>query len=135
MSGNPINISGENLEREVKHFLNGTKLPYKKSPKGKNGDIDFIVYDGNKSMYIECHNQNGKGSVDEKIPHKIWKYWNKYKMGEIWVVKGKHNRFGKGIVEHLEWMSKECNISINLVTLDELKSVLNKCKIKQNPFF
>ena len=132
---NPINTSGEILELEVKEYLHTKGIPFTHSPKGPRADIDFILHTGKEPLYIECHNQNGKGSEDEKIPHKIWKYWNKYGMKTIYIVKGKYNGFGKGVMEHIEWMGRTCNIQIHIISVNELKKVLNRVERKHNQFF
>ena len=68
--GNPRNESGKFGEDRMKKVLIENNLPY--TP-GKNNGIDFIVH-LEKDIYIDIKNQNTDGSVNEKLPHMVWKY-------------------------------------------------------------
>lgn len=131
---NPINISGKGLEWELKVWLDTNRIPYTKSVEGPKGDIDFIIHTDTQ-MYIECANQNRKGSVMDKIPHKVFKYWNKHKMKKIHILRGSYNKFSKSINKHLELISSVCDIEITICDIKELQNELNNITIKENKFF
>ena len=80
------NQSGIKLEKELKTFLCEKKIPFTYQRNGKH-EIDFII---GKGIHADCTNQNVEGSVDEKIPHKIWKYFEKYKYKDVYIIRGKH---------------------------------------------
>ena len=94
MSKNPINKSGKELEDNIENFLISEDIPHTRQKKG----IDFII---NDSIYVEAKNQNGGGSVDEKLPHTVWKYHKQYKINHMIIVHGKH-KISKAILNHLE---------------------------------
>ena len=47
--------------------------------------IETILKNDNK-IYIDVTNQNGQGSVAEKVPHKVWKYYKKYGYEDVYIV-------------------------------------------------
>lgn len=94
------NKSGKNLEKQLKNLLNYYNIPYVYQKEG-NFEIDFIIQIGNKKIYVDCTNQNVGGSVEEKLPHKVWKYWKKYNFDEIYIIKGNHD-IGKCVISHLK---------------------------------
>ena len=130
-----INESGKTLELELQMWLNENECSYTKSANGRYGDIDYIVHTKKAEYYIECTNQNIKGSVMDKIPHKVFKYWFRHKMKVIYVLRGSYTKFSKSIHEHLDFISKQCGIEINIVSLIELQNILMNKKVKPNKFF
>jgi hypothetical protein len=129
------NTSGKSLELELQMWLNENVCSYTKSVDGPKSDIDYIVHTKKAEYYIECTNQNIKGSVMDKIPHKVFKYWLRHKMKVIYVLRGSYTKFSKSIYEHLDFISKQCEIEIHIVSLAELKNVLMNKKVKPNKFF
>lgn len=132
---NPINISGNRLETDIRNWLDTNSMGYTKSKEGPKGDIDYIIHSMNGDIYIECANQNSKGSVMDKIPHKVFKYWIRYRMKEIYIVRGKWQSFSESILEHLEHLRKTCSIDIKIVSFEEIINVLKTTEIKENKFF
>jgi len=130
---NPINNSGKELETDLRNWLVEKDIPFTQSAEGPKADIDFIIH-SKKPMYIECHNQNTSGSVDEKIPHKIYKYWEKHKMQEIWIVKGKYP-LNKRIKGHIKLLETFCEIEVKIETLDSIKNKVTSNPIQRNKFF
>ena len=130
---NPINNSGKELETDLRNWLVEKDIPFTQSADGPKADIDFIIH-SKKPMYIECHNQNTKGSVDEKIPHKVYKYWDKHKMKEIWIVKGKYP-LNKRIKGHIKLLETLCEIEVKIETLDSIKNKVISNPIQRNKFF
>lgn len=132
---NIINIKGEELEDKLKDWLNENKIPYTKSVKGPKGDIDFIIHTNKTKLFIECANQNIKGSVVDKIPHKVFKYWFKHKMDTIYLLRGSYNKFTKSIMEHIKHIENTCDIKVHIVTFNQIQKILNNKKLNKNKFF
>tara|TARA_Y100000310_G_C20046379_1_gene518519 strand:+ start:90 stop:491 length:402 start_codon:yes stop_codon:yes gene_type:complete len=90
MLKNPINVSGKAGQLCLREYLNNNNFTYKEEKPGQP-QIDFIVNPNTKNaIYIDCTNQNVGGSVEEKLPHKVWKYYQKYKYKEVYIVEGRH---------------------------------------------
>lgn len=130
---NPINNSGKELENEFEKRLIQYGIPYTKSEEGPKGDIDFILHTIPK-MYIECHNQNTKGSVDEKIPHKVFKYRSKHGMDTIHIVKGT-NPINNRIKGHIELLEKAFEMKVEIESLDTITTKVLSLPIRTNKFF
>ena len=115
---NPINLSGTKLEENLELFIKHNNFSYKKQKSGAP-EIDFIIsIEGDKTIYADCTNQNGPGSVYDKVPHKVWKYWNTYKYNEVYIIRGRELP-PKAVEKHLEWLSKNIDVKTHLLTLEE----------------
>ena len=115
---NPINLSGTKLEENLELFLKHNNFSYKKQKSG-DPEIYFIIsISGDKTIYADCTNQNGPGSVYDKVPHKVWKYWNTYKYNEVYIIRGRELP-PKAVEKHLEWLSKNIDVKTHLLTLEE----------------
>ena len=120
---NPINLSGTKLEENLELFLKHNNFAYKKQKSGAP-EIDFIIpIEGNKTIYADCTNQNGPGSVYDKVPHKVWKYWKKYKYNEVYIVRGKELPT-KSVKEHLKEYEEEGKFKTHILTLEEFCNFL-----------
>tara|TARA_R100000152_G_C6727541_1_gene152636 strand:- start:473 stop:868 length:396 start_codon:yes stop_codon:yes gene_type:complete len=127
---NPINKSGQLGQTRLREFLIEDNFSYREEKTGQH-QIDFIVNPGtNKEIYIDVTNQNTDGSVDEKIPHKVWKYHNKYKYKDVYIVEGKYN-VSKKVKEHC----KIYDFNVHFVKLEEMKSILKNKNYKIERFF
>ena len=104
---NPINISGQLLEDQVESYCRENNITYKRAKTGTH-EIDFIIETDNGTIYADCTNQMGSGSVEEKIPHKIWKYYKKYNYKNVTIIKGDH-KIGKKVIEHCEDLARVYN--------------------------
>ena len=77
---NPRNESGKEFEKIVNSMLkeSGMKYTWNKSSEG----IDFIIHCDGYDYGIDAKGKGGgkkdTGSEDEKWPHTIWKYKDKY---------------------------------------------------------
>ena len=119
---NPINESGSRLEEQLEKYLIKNNIPYRRAKSGKH-EIDFIIGD----YYADCTNQNTIGSVEEKIPHKVWKYHQKYNYTEVYIIRGDYVP-STSVIEHLNTYSFKTHI----VTLEEFTNMLSNVKIN-NP--
>ena len=108
------NQSGIKLEKELKTFLCEKKIPFTHQKNGKH-EIDFII---GKGIYVDCTNQNVTGSVDEKIPHKIWKYFEKYRYKDVYIIRGKQIP-NKSVLSHCNQIAAYKDFKFHLMTLEE----------------
>ena len=130
---NPINNSGKELENELEKRLIQNGIPYTRSEEGPKADIDFIIHT-NPKMYIECHNQNTKGSVDEKIPHKVFKYRTKHGMNTMYIVKGTYP-LNSRIENHIELLENSFGMKVEIENLDSITNKILSNPIQVNKFF
>ena len=108
---NPINESGQRLEEQLESYLIKNDFAFKRAKSGQH-EFDFII--GN--YYADCTNQNEQGSVDEKIPHKVWKYHQKYKYKDVYIIRGKHIP-NPSVVEHLKIFPFKTHIAVSYTHL------------------
>ena len=121
------NQSGIKLERELKTFLHEKSIPFKYQKNGKH-EIDFIIGEG---IHADCTNQNVTGSVDEKIPHKIWKYFEKYKYKDVYIIRGKHMP-KELVLAHCNEIAAYKGFKFHLMTLEEFCNFLEGKDIKSS---
>ena len=86
--GRPEN-SGKRLELLVEKFCKQNSIGYTRAKSGAR-EIDFIITKDEQIFYADCTNQNVGGSVEEKLPHKIWKYYKQYQYDEVYIITGSH---------------------------------------------
>ena len=103
------NKSGIELEAELKNFLIQNSFVFRHQIPGQN-EIDFIIGNEDNKLYADCTNQNSSGSVDEKIPHKIWKYYKKYNYSSVYIIRGSHKPRDL-ILEHCEEIAQRNNFN------------------------
>ena len=122
---NPRNESGKFGEDRMEKFLIETNLPYTSK---KNNGIDFIVH-LEKDIYIDIKNQNTDGSVNEKLPHMVWKYKQKYNYSKVYIVEGKKDT--------PESVKKHCNeiCDVYFVKFEEMRDILLEAPPKIGRFF
>mgnify|MGYP006129725963 FL=1 len=120
---NPINESGAKLEEELEFFLKSNGFSYQRQKSGAEA-IDFIIpTQGNYVIYADCTNQNVPGSVYEKVPHKVWKYWDNYDYDEVYIIRGK-TLPGKKVRKHLNWFEETTGVKTHIVSLEEFCGML-----------
>ena len=117
---NKANEKGRALEDKLEKHLIENNIPYtKQKGGGQELQIDFQIHiTQDETIYVECNGQNVEGSVEEKVPHKVWKYWDKYKYKEVFFILGKKN-LRKSVSKHLKELEKIYDIKIHLMSLDE----------------
>ncbi len=86
---NPVNISGQLLEDKVETYCRENNISYKRAKPGAH-EIDFIIESSRGKLFADCTNQNSVGSVEEKLPHKLWKYFKKYQYRNVNIIKSDH---------------------------------------------
>jgi hypothetical protein len=128
---NPINKSGQKLEHEMSLFLETNSIPY---DGGGSSCIDFKIRTDTGIVYLDCTNQNVGGSVMEKLPHKIWKYWNKFKFNEVVITRGREKP-NKVLNEHIKWLEDILNIKVYVLSFNESKKFILDKPLQINEFF
>jgi hypothetical protein len=119
------NESGQNLEYRLMSFLCEKNIPFKQQKPGQP-EIDFIV---NGEIYVDCTNQNSEGSVQEKIPHKIWKYYKKYRYKNVYIIRGSKIP-DNTVIEHCNDIADRYNFKWHLVSFEEFCTFITHEKIK-----
>jgi len=120
---NPINESGNKLEKNLEVFLKKNNFSYKRQKSGAP-EIDFIIpIKENKTIYADCTNQNVAGSVYDKVPHKVWKYWDTYKYDEVYIIRGKEMP-PKAVIKHLEHLIVTIGVKTHILNLEEFCNFL-----------
>ena len=112
------NRSGFVLEDMLERKLKELNIAYKRAKIGSH-EIDYIIQTDDDTFYVECKNQNGSGSVEEKIPHTVWKYWQKYDYKDVYIIRGKYNLSQK-VIEHCEYYP----FTTHICTFDEFIALL-----------
>jgi len=123
VSKNPINESGKAGEDRLLEYLEKNKFSYRQQITSKK-QIDFIINpDSKNSIYIDVTNQNGSGSVGDKVPHKVWKYYKKYGYDEVYILMGKYDLRKKMplVVQHCNEVYK---FKTHFVNFKEMTNIL-----------
>lgn len=128
---NPINESGIKAEKRLESFLIKHNIPYKR---GGNTSIDFTIFTKDKTIYLDTTNQNVSGSVQEKVPHKVWKYHKRIGFDEVIIQRGKL-QLHREVMEHLKYIEQTENIKVHVLTDVEVERYLLGLELKQNKFF
>ena len=123
------NKSGKSMEEQLELVLNTKDIPYRRQKSGAS-QIDFIIQIGDKVIYADCTNQNIGGSVEEKIPHKVWKYWKKYNYNEVYIIRGNYT-IRKTVMEHLLDDEKVRGYKTHIVTFEEFVSLVTNAPTKK----
>ena len=127
---NPVNISGQLLEDMVENYCVSNKISYKRAKPGAH-EIDFIIDSSKGKIFADCTNQNSGGSVEEKLPHKLWKYFKKYQYRNVYIVKGDH-KISPKVLEHCNEMARGYNFELHFVNYEQFT---NKLVAKEEGFF
>jgi hypothetical protein len=127
---NPVNISGQLLEDMVENYCVSNKISYKRARPGAH-EIDFIIESNKGKLFADCTNQNTVGSVEEKLPHKLWKYFKKYQYRNVYIIKGDH-KISKSVLDHCYEMSRGYNFDLHFVNYEQFT---NNLTAKEEGFF
>ena len=127
---NPVNISGQLLEDMVENYCVSNKISYKRAKPGAH-EIDFIIESNKGKIFADCTNQNSGGSVEEKLPHKLWKYFKKYQYRNVYIIKGDH-KISPKVLEHCNEMARGYNFELHFVNYEQFT---NKLVAKEEGFF
>ena len=121
---NPINISGQELEDKVQLHCVLNNLSYQRAKTG-SFEIDFIIETDKGKVYADCTNQNVGGSVEEKLPHKIRKYYKKYKYDNVSIIQGEH-KVSNHVLEHCKDLARVYNFDLKFVSCEQFFNTLIK---------
>lgn len=127
---NPINVSGTDLEDRVESFLKENNIRYTRAKSGAP-EIDFKIEVDGSFLYADCTNQNGAGSVEEKLPHKLWKYAKRYKYDSVTIIRGKHLP-SKHVMDHCNDIARMKNFELHMLDYEQFIHTL-KNKQSFNP--
>ena len=127
---NPVNISGQLLEDKVELYCRENDISYKRAKPGAH-EIDFIIESSKGKLFADCTNQNTVGSVEEKLPHKLWKYFKKYQYRNVYIIKGDH-KISKSVLDHCYEMARGYNFQLSFVNFEQFTNGLNA---KEESFF
>ena len=127
---NPVNISGQLLEDKVELYCRENNISYKRAKPGAH-EIDFIIESNKGKLFADCTNQNTVGSVEEKLPHKLWKYFKKYQYRRDYIIKGDH-KISKSVLDHCYEMARGYNFQLSFVNFEQFTNGLNA---KEESFF
>ena len=119
---NPVNISGQLLEDKVELYCREKNISYKRAKPGAH-EIDFIIESNKGKLFADCTNQNTVGSVEEKLPHKLWKYFKKYQYRNVYIMKGDH-KISKSVLDHCYEMSRGYNFDLHFVNYEQFTNNL-----------
>ena len=110
-----MNSHSQNIMKSGKSYedMFEKTLIYRKEPyiRNKHKGIDFIIRD---NIYVELKNMNDGGSVIEKIPHTIFKYYEMYKFKKIYIVSD-FEEFHKNdfkLLSHIRFLEKYLKINV-----------------------
>ena len=120
---NPINESGTSLEERLEAYLIEKNIQYKKQKSGKH-EIDFIIQQPDGPWYVECTNQNKGGSVAEKLPHKVRKYYRLLRFKKMYNLIGEF-KIPKAVIITLDEDAATYGYEYTLDTFDEFVSRLD----------
>jgi len=82
-------------------------------------------------IFADCTNQNSGGSVEEKLPHKLWKYFKKYQYRNVYIIKGDH-KISKTVLEHCQEMARGYHFDLHFVSYEQFT---NNLTAKEEGFF
>ena len=126
---NKINKSGIDGQTWLRNILNYNGIKdFIEESGGNKSQIDFQIKCPNGDiLYVDPTNQNGSGSVGEKIPHKVWKYYKLYDYKKVHILMGKYDIPTKNpsVVKHCQEEYGERFETI-FITRDEMILLLEK---------
>ena len=119
---NPVNISCKDLEDRVENYCVENNISYQRAKSGAF-EIDFIIDTDFGKVYADCTNQNVVGSVEEKLPHKIWKYYQKYKYDNVYIIKG-DQKISNHVLEHCRDLARVYSFDLYFISCEQFCEVL-----------
>tara|TARA_Y100000389_G_scaffold2663_1_gene2638 strand:+ start:753 stop:1145 length:393 start_codon:yes stop_codon:yes gene_type:complete len=127
---NPVNISGQLLEDQVESYCVENNISYQRAKPGAHA-IDFIIDTDDGKVFADCTNQNSVGSVEEKLPHKLWKYHNKYGYSNVCIIKGDH-KISPTVLMHCQELARTKMFKLTFKSLEEFCNSLTQ---KEESYF
>ena len=127
--GGNANINGASLEKRVEALLNSFALTFVKQHRyksiyGHNAQMDFYIE--SLDLAIECKNQEGAGSVAEKIPYVIEAFCQHPAKNGLLVFGGQYWPTKPGIKAWAEKKAKQLDKHIIVLYENELEEYLEQ---------
>ena len=118
-----VHENGKNLEDRVEKHLLSSYVPFKRN---KTKGIDFII-DGD--VHIDCVATSQSGSIDDKIPTKCFKYLDKYKLSELYILHP-YSPIEPYVAKHLEFLETTMNVKIHILDWADFCYIVNGGKFE-----
>jgi hypothetical protein len=113
-----VHIRGNGLEERVEKYLLSMYIPFQRN---KNNGIDFII---NGYIYLDCVAQGQSGSIGDKLPHKAFKYIQKYGLKDIYILHP-YSPITKSVGEHLIFLEEQFNTKIHILDWADFTYLMN----------
>jgi hypothetical protein len=133
--GTNANINGLRLEKRIEVLLNRIGLAYTKQHKytsvyEHNAKMDFYIAE--LDLAIECKNQEGSGSVAEKIPYVMEAFIQHPALNSLLILGGAYWPTKPGIKKWADMRAKQSVKNIQIVYESNLENWFeqtnNRCK-------
>ena len=136
-----VHTRGRELEERVEKYLNTQRIRFQRNV--SNG-IDFII-DGH--IHLDCVAQGQSGSIGDKLPHKAFKYIQKYKLKDIYILHP-YSPITKTVGDHLIFLEQQFDTKIHILDWKDFTYLMdggnftnrkpythvrNSAQIKNNP--
>jgi len=131
--GKNANVNGLNLEKRVEAVLAEYSLEYIKQHKyksiyGHDAKMDFYI--PQLDLAIECKNQEGSGSVSEKIPYVLESFQQHPASSGLLILGGSYWPTKPGIMQWAQQKSRSSNKQIRIIYFDKLGEYLEQTNIR-----
>ena len=103
-----VHKRGKELEDRVEQYLSSQHIPFKRN---SNRGIDFII---NGHIHLDCVAQGQSGSIGDKLPHKAFKYVNRYNLTDIYILHP-NSPITETVGKHLLHLEKYLNTKIHIL--------------------
>jgi hypothetical protein len=113
-----VHIRGKELEERAESYLLSMHIPFRRN---KNNGIDFVI---NGYMHLDCVAQGQSGSIGDKLPHKAFKYIQKYNLKDIYILHP-NSPITKTVGEHLVFLEKQFNTKIHILDWNDFTYLMN----------
>jgi hypothetical protein len=127
--GNNANINGARLEKRVEQLLDRFSIVYAKQHRydsiyGHNAKMDFYIE--HQDLAIECKNQEGSGSVAEKIPYVMEAFMQHPAKNGLLIFGGAYWLTKPGIKAWAETRAKQSGKNIQIIYEQDLETWLEQ---------
>jgi hypothetical protein len=131
--GGNANINGAKLETRVEQLLDIFEIDFEKQHKytsiyGHNAKMDFYIADSD--LAIECKNQEGAGSVAEKLPYVMEAFEQHPAKNGLLVLGGAYWPSKPGIKAWVETKAKKSGKNIQVIYEKQLESWLEQTSFR-----
>lgn len=131
--GKNANINGLNLEKRVEAALNSYNIAFIKQHKyksiyGHDAKMDFYVPAFDTA--IECKNQEGAGSVSEKIPYVLESFLQHPASAGLLILGGSYWPTKPGIMQWAEQKSRLSHKQIKIIYFEHFGDWIEQTSIR-----